>query len=71
MTATAVSIKEDKQSLAFGLVESASVNSIADFVPSTSNEIELNPADEMQNFVTNFICHLIFYVFFCVLLIIF
>ena len=46
------------------LVESASVNSFADFIPSKLNKKE--DITEDDNFINTFICHLIFYAFFCI-----
>ena len=65
MTATAAPTVKDQESLSFGLVESASVNSIADFIPSRFNEsqvkTELETEKEKEDFKNTFICHLIFY----------
>ena len=69
MTATAAPSVKDKELISFGLVESASVNSIADFIPSKSNESEVSPTKQNNDFANNFICHLIFYAFFCVALV--
>tara|TARA_Y100001968_G_scaffold133059_1_gene121412 strand:+ start:760 stop:1068 length:309 start_codon:yes stop_codon:yes gene_type:complete len=66
MAATAPQIVKDKELLPFGLVESASVNSFADFVSSNSNEME---AKEKNDFINSFICHLIFYSVFCISLV--
>ena len=63
MTATAAPTVKDKELKPFGLVESASVNSFADFVPSNLNEKEKN------DFINIFICHLIFYAVFCISLV--
>ena len=68
---TTVAPKVKGQKLAsFGLVESASVNSFADFIPSKSNEskenIEQEIRKENQDFKNEFICHMIFYAFLCV-----
>ncbi len=66
MTVT-VSTKEKGQELvSFGLVESASVNSIIDFTSSKLNENELFSTTEKQDSVNSFICHFIFYAIFCV-----
>ena len=67
MTATAAPTVKDQGLLSVGLVESASVNSISDFVPSKLNESKA--PEEEENFVNTFICHLIFYAFFCVALV--
>ncbi len=68
MTATAVPTIKDQELMPFGLVESASVNSFADFVSSNLNEPEENKANE-SDFINIFICHLIFYAFFCISLV--
>ena len=66
MTITAAPTVKDQELVSFGLVESASVNvnSITDFTPSKSNESKVTA--EKEDFVNKFICHLIFYAFFCV-----
>tara|TARA_Y100001968_G_C18993308_1_gene542448 strand:+ start:193 stop:501 length:309 start_codon:yes stop_codon:yes gene_type:complete len=66
MITTTPTIKDQELS-SFGLVESASVNSITDFVPSKLNSGEVNL--EKDDFVNIFICHLIFYGFLCVSLV--
>ena len=66
MTATAASRVKDQTLMTFGLVEPASVNSFADFVPS--NLIE-NDEKEKNDFINIFICHLIFYSVFCISLV--
>ncbi len=66
MTATAASTVKDQELLPFGLVESASVNSFADFLPSNLNQTEANEAKEKNDFINIFICHLIFYAVFCI-----
>ena len=63
MTATTAPTVKDQELVSFGLVESASVNSIADFIPSKLNESEAN--SEMHDFINTFICHLVFYAIFC------
>ena len=63
MTATAAPIAKDQELMLNGLVESASVNSIADLVSSNLNE---NEANETNDFINIFICHLIFYAVFCI-----
>ncbi len=67
MTATAAPTVKDQELVSFGLVESASVNSINDFIPSKLNESEVS--SEKSDFVNTFICHLIFYAIFCVSLV--
>ena len=69
MTATTAPIVKDQELMPFGLVESASVNSFADFVPSRLNETELKDAKKKNDFINIFICHLIFYAFFCISLV--
>ena len=67
MTATAAPTVKDQELVAFGLVEAASVNSISDFTPSNLNGSKSTSVNE--DFVNTFICHLIFYAFFCVALV--
>ena len=69
MTATAASPVQDQELLSFGLVGSASVNSVADFVPSNLKETEVNNANKNIDFINIFICHLIFYAVFCISLV--
>ena len=69
MTATAAPKVKDQELMPFGLVESASVNSFADFVPSNLNENEANEKMEKYDFINIFICHLIFYSVFCIALV--
>ena len=69
MTATAAPTLKDKEHVSFGLVESASVNSITDFIPSKSNKSQVSHKKQNNDFANNFICHLIFYAFFCVSLV--
>ena len=66
MTATAPPTVKDQDLISSGLVESASVNSFADFIPSKPNELELIAEQEKNEFVNVFICHLIFYAVFCI-----
>ena len=66
MTATATTTVKDQELVPFGLVESASVNSFADFVPSNLNETEADEAKKKNDFINIFICHLIFYAVFCI-----
>ena len=72
MTATASPTVKDQKLLSCGLVESAGVNSFADFNPSKFNESQLSIETETEtevdkdDFKNTFICHLIFYAFFCV-----
>ena len=65
MTATTAPIVKDQEFVSFGLVESASVNSISDFTPSKLIVNRVNASMDKEDFVNTFICHLIFYSFFC------
>ena len=69
MTATAAPTVKDQELMPHGLVESASVNSFADFVSSNLNETEANNEKEVNDFINTFICHLIFYAVFCISLV--
>tara|TARA_B100001250_G_scaffold269322_1_gene232360 strand:+ start:323 stop:640 length:318 start_codon:yes stop_codon:yes gene_type:complete len=69
MTATAAPTVKDKELIAYGLVESASVNSFADFVPSNLNKTDANEEKKKNDFINIFICHLIFYAVFCISLV--
>ena len=51
------------------LVESASVNSFSDFIPSKLNKKEDITEKEKSGFINTFICHLIFYAFLCISLV--
>tara|TARA_B100000579_G_scaffold372521_1_gene335733 strand:- start:95 stop:412 length:318 start_codon:yes stop_codon:yes gene_type:complete len=66
MNATASPKVKDQELLPFGLVESTSVNSFADFVPSNLNETDGNEEKKNNDFINIFICHLIFYSVFCI-----
>ena len=63
MTSTANPTVKDKKIERFGLVESASVNSITDFTPSKLTDTKANNEKEKEDFLNTFICHLIFYLF--------
>ena len=69
MTATAAPKVKDQELMPHGLVESASVNSFADFASSDLNETEANKERESNDFINTFICHLIFYAVFCISLV--
>ena len=73
MTATAARTVKDQELMRHGLVESASVNSFADFIPSKFKAIHVTTQKENEkeadDFINDFICHLIFYSFFCVALV--
>ena len=68
MTATTSLTVKDEELVSYGLNESATVSSIKDFNPSNlkEKEITVSSGQEMEVFVNTFICHLIFYAFFCV-----
>tara|TARA_B100000579_G_C22264115_1_gene590752 strand:- start:113 stop:442 length:330 start_codon:yes stop_codon:yes gene_type:complete len=68
-TATATPKAKDQELMPHGLVESASLNSFADFVSSNLNGMEANKEKEVNDFINTFICHLIFYAFFCISLV--
>ena len=69
MTAIAAPTLKEQDIISPGLVESASVNSFADFVPSKMNENIIIDRKEKIDFVNTFICHLIFYALFCISLV--
>ena len=71
MTATAAPTVKDQELVSFGLVESASVNSFADFIPSKLNQSQVSTEQENDDFKHIFICHLIFYAFFVVSLVLY
>ena len=70
MTTTAAPSVKDSEILSLGLVESASVNSIADFIPSKLAESQVSNDQEKYNkkddFINTFICHLLFYTVLCI-----
>ena len=65
-TTTAPTVK-DQELGSFGLVESASVNSFTDFIPSQFNESQV--PNEKEDFINILICHLLFYSVFCISLV--
>ena len=69
MTATAVPKVKNKESASFGLVESATVNSITDFTHSKLNQTKLINQKGNEDFINSFICLIIFYIIFCVSLV--
>ena len=69
MTATASPTVKDQELMPHGLVESASVNSFADFVSLNLNEKEANKEKKLNEFINTVICHLIFYAVFCISLV--
>ena len=66
MSSAAVPTVKDKELVAYGLVEAASVNSFADFKTSNFDESKVTPEKAKKDFVNTFICHLIFYSFYCI-----
>ena len=64
MTPTTAPTVKAQELVSYGLIESASVNSITDFSQSKFNGRKLTT--ERDDFVNIFICHLIFYAVFCV-----
>ena len=71
MTATAAPTVKDQELISSGLAESAILNSIADLVPSKLNKQDVIDEEEKAEFVNTFICHFIFYVFFCISLVLY
>ncbi len=75
MTTSAAPTLKDKELVSCGLVESASVNSFADFTPSKLNQSQVSGEKQREknnnDFINTFICHLIFYSFFCVSLLLY
>ena len=69
MNSTAAPTLNKQELTSSGLVESASVNSFADFIPSKLNENEVINEKEKNEFINSFICHLIFYALFCISLV--
>ena len=69
MTATAAPTVKHQELISHGLVESASVNSFADFVSSNMNETKEDKEKEVNDFINTFICHLVFYAVFCISLV--
>ena len=66
MTSTAAPKVKDQQLKPFRLVESANVNSFGDLFSSNLSKKEANEKDD---FINIFICHLIFYAVFCLSLV--
>ncbi len=69
MTATATSIVKDQELVSVGVVESPSVDLINDFTASIWDQSKSSAVSEKEDFVNTFICHIIFYVIFCVSLV--
>ena len=67
MIATAVPSVKDQKIIPLGLIDSESVNRLEDLVPSL-NETVSNIYEEKNDFINIFICHLLFYMFFCITL---
>ncbi len=67
MTATTAPTVKDQELVSFGLIESASVNSFTDFIPSKLNESQV--PNDMDDFKDILICHLLFYAVFCIALV--
>ena len=70
MPTTAAPTVKDHELTSLGLLESASVNSFADFNPSKFNESQVISQivkdKEKEDFINTFICHLLFYAVFCI-----
>ena len=66
MTNTSKPSVKDQEIFSDGVIESASVNLIADYNSSKSNDNDVIDEMEKNDFINNFICHLIFYVVFCI-----
>ena len=69
MSVTSAPTVKDQKLVTSGLIESASVKSIADFIPSQLTEKEVIVEEVKEEFINTFICHLIFYAFFCISLV--
>ena len=67
MTTTTATTVKDQELGSFGLVESASVNSFTDFIPSKLNESQV--PNEKEDFINILICHFLFYGVFCISLV--
>ena len=67
MTTTTAPTVKDQELGSFGLVESASVNSFTDFIPSKLNESQV--PNEKEDFINILICHFLFYGVFCISLV--
>ena len=62
---TSAQTKIDQELAQFGWMESIATNSISDFKSPKENVAELSKDENKSDLVDMFICHLIFYVFFC------
>ena len=70
MIATNAPTVKNQELIPFEMVESASVNSFAEFLPSNLNKTGANKEKEVNDFINIFICHLIFYAIFCISIVI-
>ena len=68
MNATAAPIAKEQELLSLGLVETSNSNSINELSPSNENTSKITSAANVD-FVNIFICHVIFYLIFCVSLV--
>ncbi len=66
MTATTAPEVKDQESMPLGLIELENVSSFLASVPSNDDETEVNRDND---FINIFICHMIFYSFFCISLV--
>ena len=69
MNSTAAPTVNKQELISSGLVESASVNSFADFMPSELIKNEDITEKEKDDFINTYICHFIFCGFFCISLV--
>ena len=69
MTTTIAPTVKDHEAVSFELVESASVNSFPDVIPSKSLVSQSKYEKQNDDFKNIFICHMIFYFFLCVSLV--
>ena len=65
MTSTSVQKNIDQELAQFGWVEAIATNSISDFNSSKKDVEEKITNEKESDLIDTFICHLIFYVFFC------
>tara|TARA_B100000965_G_C19122969_1_gene554087 strand:- start:140 stop:457 length:318 start_codon:yes stop_codon:yes gene_type:complete len=71
MTSNDALTVKDRELASLGLVESAGVNSFADFIPSKLNPMQIDSQKNENDFKNLFICHLIFYCVFCISLLLY
>tara|TARA_B100000700_G_C14666949_1_gene678979 strand:- start:296 stop:613 length:318 start_codon:yes stop_codon:yes gene_type:complete len=69
MNSTITKTIENQELLTSGLVDSTSLNSVCNFNSSKLSEVTLKTTNPKEDFAYTFICHLIFYAFFCVALV--